>query len=248
MTGRRSRRHGARGLALLAVAALSTGCAHLPQADPKFLAAQPRSILVVPVVNKSVDTAAPDYFLSTVPVPLVERGYYVFPVNLVKRLLEDDGLADASLVHSADPPRLAALFGADAVLYVTIEKWAAQYMLLTTQVTVELSYVLRDGRTGDTLWRGSQRSVHSSDSGGLGILGAAINAAATKASPDYLPLARLANARVLAYPGPGFPAGAYRPDFGKDYAPAPAPGGTAGAARPAPAKVPAAAPGPTVTR
>jgi hypothetical protein len=74
------------------------------------------------VVNKSVDLNAADYFLSTVPIPLAERGYYVFPVNLVKRVLEDDGLADAFLVHSADPARLAALFGADAVLYVAIER------------------------------------------------------------------------------------------------------------------------------
>ena len=72
-----------------------------------------------------VDVTAPDYFLSTVPIPLAERGYYVFPVNLVKRVLEDDGLSDAVLVHSADPKRLAALFGADAVLYVTIERWDA---------------------------------------------------------------------------------------------------------------------------
>ena len=76
------------------------------------MAAKPRSILVVPVVNNSVDVTAGDYFLSTVPVPLAERGYYVFPVNLVKRLLEDDGLADASLVHGAQTDCLAALFGA----------------------------------------------------------------------------------------------------------------------------------------
>ncbi len=107
--------------ALLAVA---SGCATAPPAKDltRLVAARPRSILVVPVVNNSVDVTAADSFLSTVPVPLAERGYYVFPVNLVKRLLEDDGLADASLVHGAPTEKLAALFGADAVLYVTIQK------------------------------------------------------------------------------------------------------------------------------
>ena len=44
---------------------------------------KPRSILVVPAVNRSVDVGAPDYLLSTIARPLAERGYYVFPVHLV---------------------------------------------------------------------------------------------------------------------------------------------------------------------
>jgi hypothetical protein len=133
-----------------ALVALAAGCATAPRKDyAKLYAAQPRSILVVPVVNKSVNVDAPDYFLSTVPIPVAERGYYVFPVNLVKRVLEDDGLADAGLVHGADATRLAAMFGADSVLYIAIERWDAKYVVVATQVTVEFSYVLKDGRTGD---------------------------------------------------------------------------------------------------
>jgi len=206
-------------LAALA-AALLAACATAPPKDyAKLVAARPRSVLVVPVMNKSVDVTAPDYFLSTVPVPLAERGYYVFPVNLVKRLLEDDGLADAGLVHGADPRKLAALFGADAVLYITIERWDAKYVVLQTNVTVEFAYTLRDGRTGDELWSAKERMVYSSGNGnsGGGLLGAIVSAAITKAAPNYMPLARQANARALAYPGPGFPAGPYRPEFGKDY-------------------------------
>lgn len=232
----------AAGLAL--AAALLSGCAaRTPAAKDlsRFVAASPRSILVVPVVNNSVDVNAADYFLSTVPIPVAERGYYVFPVNLVKRLLEDDGLADASLVHSADPARLAALFGADAILYVAIERWEAKYLLVTTQVTVSFAYTLKDGKTGDTLWQDAQTMVYQSDSGGgqggLGALAAALIAAAvTKASPDYLPLARQANARALAYPGPGFPAGPYRPEHGKDWTPPPP------ARAPAPPSAPASSP------
>jgi hypothetical protein len=211
-------------MASLAVATALTaaGCATPQHKDyTKFMAAQPRSILVVPVVNKSVDVNAPDYFLSTVPIPLAERGYYVFPVNLVKRTLEDDGLADASLVHDADPTRLAALFGADAVLYITIERWDAKYMLVTTQVTVDFAYVIKDGKTGDALWTERRRMVYSSDGGNQGgLLAAVIAAAVTKAAPNYMPLARQANGIALAYPGPGLPAGPYRPEYRKDWQPA----------------------------
>lgn len=218
--------------AVVLLTALSA-CVPPPAKDyTKFMSAQPRSILVVPVVNKSVDLNAQDYFLSTVPVPLAERGYYVFPVHMVKRLLEDDGLADASLVHEADPTRLAALFGADSVLYVVIERWDAKWILVSTQVTVDLDYVLKDGKTGEALWSEREKAVYSSDGGNQGLLAAIVAAAITKASPNYMPLARQANAKALAFPGPGFPAGPYRPEYLTDWQPGAAGPGVAPAAPP----------------
>jgi hypothetical protein len=208
-------------LALAAVvAALVAGCATPPKKDlTRFVAAQPRSVLILPVVNNSVDLTAGDYFLSTVPVPLAERGYYVFPVNLVKRLLEDDGLADASLVHQAAPDKIGNLFGADAVLYMVIQKWEAKWILLSTTVTVEFEYTMRDAKTGTVIWRDKRTMQYSSDSGGGGLLGAMIGAAVTKAAPNYMPLAQQANWTALAWPGPGFPAGPYRPEYKHDYQP-----------------------------
>ena len=208
-------------LAALAVPLLA-GCVSAPRGKDyaRFLRESPGSLLIVPVVNKSVDVDAADYFLSTVSLPVAERGYYVFPVNLVKRVLEDDGLADANLVHSADPVRLAGLFGADAVLYVTIERWDARYLVLTTQVTVEMSYVIKSGQTGEELWRerrGLTYAPRQSSGGGLGgLIVAALSAAVTRASPNYLPLARQANAESFAWPGPGLPAGHNLPEHGKD--------------------------------
>lgn len=214
-------RIGRLALGALLAAAVS-GCVAVPRKDlTKFVAAQPRSILVIPVVNNSVDLTAADYFLSTVPVPLAERGYYVFPVNLVKRLLEDDGLADASLVHQAAPDRLGNLFGADAILYIVIQKWDAKWVLVSTQVTVEFEYTLRDAKTGTVLWEDKERMQYASDSGGGGLLGAIVSAAMAKAAPDYMPLAQRANWNALSYPGPGFPAGPYRADYQRDYQPGP---------------------------
>ena len=195
---------------------LLLACAPVAGRDySKLVAANPRSILVVPVVNKSVEIDAPDYFLSTLPVPLAERGYYVFPVNLVKRVLEDDGLSDASMVHGADPMRLCSMFGADAVLYATIEQWTAKYLLLSTITTVEFSYRLVDGKTGAQLWDCHQ-TMNYDPSAGQSLLVAAILAAVQKAKPDYLPLARRANLEALQYPGPGLPAGPYRPEHSTD--------------------------------
>jgi len=225
---------------LLLVAALAAACAQPAKKDySKLVSSNPRALLVVPVVNKSVDVDAADYFLSTLSVPLAERGYYVFPVNLVKRMLEDDGLADASLVHGTDPVRLCALFGADAVLFVTIEQWTAKYLFLTTQVTVEFDYVLKDGRTGEELWKDHETGVYSSDSGGGGLAGAIAAAIVAKAAPNYMPLARRANATAMGYPGPGFPAGPYRPEYRKDLPAAAAPEAPAAAKPAAPQASPA---------
>ena len=56
--------------------ALLSGCAATqPKNYDKFNAASPRSILIVPVVNNSVEVTAPDYFLSTITIPLAEQGY-----------------------------------------------------------------------------------------------------------------------------------------------------------------------------
>ena len=203
-------------------ALLAFGCVGPPAKDySKLVAEGTRSILVVPVVNKSVDVDAPTYFLSSLAVPVAERGYYVFPVNMVKRVLEDDGLSDASLVHGADPARLAALFGADAILYVTIERWDAQYLVLNTQVTVVFDYSLKSGRTGVELWHDHRGMVYAPNQGGGGgglgaLIGAAVAAAITKAAPNYMPLARKANAEAFAWPGPGLPAGPYLPEHGRD--------------------------------
>lgn len=208
-------------LLLLTFLVLS-GCAHRADLNKqdKFLSASPRSILIVPVVNNSVDITAADYMLSTLTIPLAERGYYVFPINAVKRVLEDDGMADSSLVHSAPTSKLANLFGADVVLYVVVEQWDAKYAVLTTTTTVALSYQIRDGKTDDVLWRNRVRRVYQPDSGGgsgggLGGLAAqliakAVIAAMEKGSPNYMPLARQANANaLLRYPGPGIPPGPY---------------------------------------
>jgi hypothetical protein len=209
-------------IALLGFVALVAGCATRPSRYDysQFRTEGPRSILVVPVINKSIDVNAPDYFLATIATPLAERGYYVFPVNMVKSVLADDGLSDANLVHQGDPRRLGELFGADAVMYISIERWDAKYIVLATTVTVELNYTLKSTHTGTVLWKNHQTVVYQpqqSGGGGLaGLIANAVAAAITKAAPNYMPLARQANGGAVNLKGTGLPAGPYDGLFGKD--------------------------------
>lgn len=195
---------------------LVAGCATPPEPKnyTKFNTVSPRSILIVPVVNRSAEVEAPDYFLSTISVPVAEQGYYIFPVNMVKRVMEDDGLSDADMVHAASTPRLCSIFGSDAVLYVVIENWEAAYMVLTTQVKVEMTYLIKDCQNGEELWKDHQMMVWQPSSGGGGggwgaLIAMAVKAVIAKAAPNYIPLAKQANAKVFTYPGPGIPPGPY---------------------------------------
>jgi len=180
----------------------------------KFNSENPRSILIVPVVNKSVDVTASDYFLATISKPVAERGYYVYPVNLVKRVLEDDGLADANLVHSANPKRLRDLFGSDAILYITIDDWTAKYAVLSTSVHVAFKYSLKSGKTGEELWSAQESMVYTPQNSSTGnpladLLSAAITAGVTKAAPNYIPLAQQANGNAVFRVNQGLPLGPY---------------------------------------
>jgi hypothetical protein len=187
-----------------------------------FRNADPKSILIVPAVNKSLEVTAADYYLATIGIPIAERGFYTFPVHMVKRVLEDDGLSDADLVHNAETAQLAKLFGADAVLYVTIEKWESRYAIFATTTEIEIGYVLREGSTGEELWRHTETLAYTPNAGDnagiAGLIFKAIAAAVERAEPNYIPLARSANALAVSRPHQGIPAGPYLDAYGKDKA------------------------------
>ena len=209
----------ARMNALAAISAASlflTGCvtAPTPYDYTAFQAENPRSILVVPALNNTADVAAPDWFLSTISQPFADRGYYVFPANMVRGVLNDSGLSDAGLVHNADARRLQTIFGCDAVLFININKWDAKYLLLSTTVEVELTYELRSCKTNATLWKNTQSLTYTpqqASSGNLlaALVADAIVAAIEKGHPNYMPLARQANLAAAATQGQGLPAGPY---------------------------------------
>ncbi len=196
---------------------LLAGCAtQQPRDFSAFHAAKPRSILVVPVVNRSLDVDAPNYVLSALPVPLAEKGYYVFPVNTSKVVLEQEGFYEGEKIHEQPPQQLARLFGADAVLYVRINRWDAQFALITTTVTVDFDYRLV-GKDGTELWKEKQQMRYQPDnnnnSGGHPIailLSQVISAAITRAAPNYMPLTRQANQQVFILGPSAIPDGPYR--------------------------------------
>ncbi|MEY4077154.1 MAG: hypothetical protein RIQ69_1524 [Pseudomonadota bacterium] len=202
---------------LVLAAVILTGCAaNAPKKDlSAFHAAAPRSILVVPSVNKTLDVDAPNYLLSTLPVPLAEKGYYVFPVHTTKTILEQEGFYEGEQIHTQPPETLARMFGADSILYVRINRWDAQYAFLTTTVTVDFDYRIVN-KDGAELWKANQKMVYQPQNNNnaaspmAALIAAAINAAATRAAPNYMPLAKQANAQVFVLGPHAIPNGPYK--------------------------------------
>src|SRR6266496_2431242 len=98
-----------RGLLAVILVIVVSGCAtqRQPTDLSAFRSAAPKSILVVPVVNKSLEVDAANYMLTTMSVPLAERGYYVFPVNTVRTVLEQEGFYEPEKVQEQSPASLA---------------------------------------------------------------------------------------------------------------------------------------------
>ncbi len=208
-----------RRLALMSLSLLAlTGCVTQPAKKDMsaFTAAGPRSILVVPVVNKSLDVDAPNYVLSTLPVPIAEKGYYVFPVNTTKVVLEQEGFYEGERIHEQPASTLAKLFGSDAVLYVTINRWDAQFALITTTVTVDFSYRLVS-KDDVEIWQEQKQMRYQPNNNNnnavsplAAVMSAVISAAMTRAAPNYMPLTRQANQQVFILGTNPLPDGPYR--------------------------------------
>jgi hypothetical protein len=203
---------------MILCALLLGGCVTMQTPDlTAFRAHPPRSIVVVPIMNESLDSAAPAVLTPSLTMPLAERGYYIFPIYLTEMLLRDMGLTEPGLIHQLPPSRFNELFGADAALFVTIKEWSTADTVPSSSVVIRANYKLIDTRTGTTLWQGTQRVARNSGNGGGGILGAVIAAAIHSLATDYKPLALQANGTAFLPPY-GLPAGPYHPEFGKDQA------------------------------
>lgn len=145
--------------------------AHLSAADnsptPQLL---PRSILVLPPTNQSVEVNAPYIFLSTITRPLAEKGYYVFPVAVIDRFMRENGLNVPAEMHNVPLEKLREHINPDAVLYVNILDWGQKFQILTSKAVVNANLKLVDARTGATLWENrayASETPNSSTNNGL---------------------------------------------------------------------------------
>ncbi len=207
----------------LAAALSIAGCvAPRPYDYEPYLAHMPRSILVLPPLDETPEVDACYGYLATVTRPLAERGYYVFPVAVVDRMMRENGLPTAGEMHQVSLSKLREIFDCDAVLFLDVKRWGTSYVVLSSNTTVGVEGRLVDARTGTVLWHGAGSVTKRSGDAGNGIAGMLISAIVTQVvdsafdpSPD---VARATNVQLFDDPHDGLLLGPYHPEFANDQA------------------------------
>ena len=171
-----------------------------------FKESRPKSILVLPPVNNSPEVGAGYGFLAQTTFPLAERGYYVFPVALVDETLKQNGVTVANDAHAISLKKLQEVFGADSILYITIENYGTTYKVIASDTRVTANAKLIDGRTGTLLWEGrataSSTENSNNNNGLLGILiGSLVEQVIASATDRSYDVAGIASQRLLGAGG-----------------------------------------------
>lgn len=205
------------------MALLLTGCAKPVQHDySAFKQSKPKSILVLLPQNQSPEVAASHGMLSQVTLPLSEAGYYVLPVAVVEETFKQNGMTNAGDISAASPAKLHKIFGADAVLYITVVQYGTSYQIITSDTRVTANAKLVDLRNGQLLWSGSATaSSNEGDNSSGGIIGMLVQAAVSQISNTLQyrshDIAGVTSARMLTAGTPnGILYGPRSPQYGKE--------------------------------
>jgi hypothetical protein len=206
------------GMFLVIVSALPVGCATTPTSYDysNFRRLPPRSILVLPPLNDSTAVEATYGYLSTVTRPLAEMGYYVFPVAVMDQFFKENGMPSAGEMHQAPLSKIREVVGADSVLYVTVQEYGTDYMLISSNTVVRARASLVDTRTGTTLWEGVGVALEGSGGSGDPIVDAiaAVVTQVVNTSTDRAhKVSTLANSNLLTVPNKGLLYGPYHPKY-----------------------------------
>lgn len=192
--------------AAAAAVLLLTACA-APKAPFDYTAfkeSRPRSILVLPPLNKTPEVQASYSVLSFATRPLAEAGYYVMPVTLVAEAFKENGMTQPEDMHATSAEKLRQIFGADAALYVTINKYGTVYQVINSASIVSAEARLVDLKTGKLLWSGaamaSSEEGQSQSQGGLAglLISAIVKQVMATALDQSHRIAAIATTRLLS--------------------------------------------------
>lgn len=205
------------------MALLLTGCAKPVSQDySAFKQSKPRSILVLLPQNQSPEVNASHGMLSQVTLPLSEAGYYVLPVAVVEETFKQNGVTNASDINAVSPEKLRKIFGADAVLYITVVQYGTSYQIVSSDTRVSATAKLVDLKTGKVLWSGgATASSNEGDNSSGGIIGMLVQAAVSQIANTMTDkshdIAGITSTRMLSAGTPnGILYGPRSPQYGKD--------------------------------
>ncbi|GFO70047.1 lipoprotein [Geomonas limicola] len=187
------------------------------EAFPNMYQNMPVTVLVLPPINNTTAADASDCLTTTLTSALGRVGFYTYPAMAISDILKSEGISSTEMLLNVPPAKFRQYFGADAVMYVTVDQWDTSYYVIGGHVTVGITYALKSTATGETLWK--YRNVLQVDTSGQnsggGLAGLIVQAVATAvktATQDYVPVANQLNVISLNT----VPFGKYHPEHGKD--------------------------------
>jgi hypothetical protein len=124
---------------------------------------------------------------------------------MVDQFLKENGLPGAAEMHQAPLDKLHQVFGADAVLYITVEKYGSKYLVIANNTFVDVRAKLVDCRTGTLL---CENKIVAQGGGNSGLVEALVGQVMSK-------LAAQASAMLLSDPKQGLLKGPRHPEFGR---------------------------------
>lgn len=202
------------GILVACTGLLFTGCETVTPKDyTAFRKSNPRSILVLPPLNEATDVGATYSLLTTTTRPLAELGYYVMPVALVDQYLKENGLTLPGEMHQAPLNKLREVFGADAVMYLTVQQYGSKYQVFSSNTVVQVKGKLVDCRSGDTIWEGSAQAVNNGQSG---LIEALVTQIMNKLTDQAHLVATMASMQLFTTPSQGLLKGPRHPEYGKN--------------------------------
>ena len=179
---------------------------------PEMYSERPLSIVVLPITNNTTAADSSGLYLSTIAEPLSNMGYYVYPIEITNKIFIEQGITSGAELKNVPAQKYRKLFGADAALSVTINKWDTSYFVFGGNVTVDLDCKIISTKTGRVLWsKYDQISVPIQEDSGNLVVNALVVAIKT-AAIDYVPIAKRLNKRIFDR----LPAGKYSRDYNQD--------------------------------
>ncbi len=180
---------------------------------PAMYSKPPASILILPPMNNSTAADAKEYFACSLAEAIGRKGYYVMPVEAMFGVLRDEGLYDSENISPAILQNFKKHFGADAVLFTTIEEWEKSWALLAGSLTIKAKFALVSTETSETIWDFGTRITVSLESEDKNLLVAMLESAVKTAMEDYFPNCLQANIKTM---DTALPYGKHHPQFSLD--------------------------------
>ena len=181
---------------------------------PKLYEEHPVTLVVMPPINNTTNVEAKDLLYTSISLPLVEAGYYVVSPHLAMELLKAESAYDAEQFIDQDAAVFGRVFGADAVVFSVIDKWAKVGFGIETKI----HYIVKSTTTNEILFERQcdlYLDLEQKSSNNKSLLGSLIDLAASAivtATTDHIVAARKCNQYIFK----DIPRGKYSPDYQQD--------------------------------